>query len=40
MTIHYPKKLIFPVLVCAATAVHAEVVPVENARQLARALKK
>lgn len=35
MFIHYAKKLIFLLLACAATVVHAEVVSVDNAKQLA-----
>lgn len=35
MLIHYTKKLIFLLLACAAMAAHAEVVPVDNAKQLA-----
>lgn len=35
MLIHYPKKLIFPLIACAATMAHAEVVSVDNAKQLA-----
>lgn len=35
MLVHFTKKLIFPLLACAATATHAEVVPVDNAKQLA-----
>ena len=32
---HCSKKLIFPLLACAATMSHAEVVTVDNAKQLA-----
>ncbi len=35
MMIHYPKKLIFSVFVCAAAMANAAVVPVDNAKQLA-----
>ena len=35
MLTHYSKKLIFPMLVCAATVAHAEVVSVDTAKQLA-----
>lgn len=35
MSIHYSKKLIFPLLACVATVANADVVPVDNARQLA-----
>lgn len=35
MLIHYTKKLIFLLLTCAATVVHAEVVSVDKAKQLA-----
>lgn len=35
MLIHYTKKLIFSLLLCGATAVHAEVVSVDNAKQMA-----
>ncbi len=35
MLIHYTKKLIFLLLACAATVAHAEVVSVDNAKQLA-----
>lgn len=35
MLIHYPKRLIFPLIACAATMAHAEVVSVDNAKQLA-----
>lgn len=35
MLAHYSKKLIFPMLACAATVAHAEVVSVDSAKQLA-----
>lgn len=35
MSIHYPKRLIFPLLTFAATISQAEVVPADNARDLA-----
>lgn len=35
MLFHYTKKLIFSLLLCGTTAVYAEVVPVDNAKQMA-----
>ena len=35
MLINFTKKLIFPLLACAATVANAEVVSVDNAKQLA-----
>lgn len=35
MLIHYSKKLIFLLLACAAAVSHANVVSIDNAKQLA-----
>lgn len=35
MSVHYSKKLIFPLIACVATVAHADVVSVDNAKQLA-----